>query len=68
MSLSFLGERNILQNTFSMSNLPRRSFAKFVVSDIASSSFTGERFGGTIDFIAGLEIFNKEKLREDPFH
>lgn len=51
-----------------MSNLPRRSFAKFVVSDIASTSFTGERFGGTIDFIAGLEIFNKEKLREDPFH
>ena len=67
MSLSLPGKRSILQNTFLISNLPRRSFAKFVVSDIASTSFEDERIGGILECNDELGIFDREKTSSGSF-
>ena len=67
MSLSLPGKGSILQNTFLISNLPRRSFAKFVVLDIASTSFEDERIGGTLECNDELGIFDREKTSSGSF-
>ena len=67
MSLSLPGKGSILQNTFSISNLPRRSSAKFVESDIASTSFEDERIGGTLVCNDELGIFDREKTSSGSF-
>ena len=67
MSLSLPGKGSILQNTFLISNLPRRSFAKFVESDIASTSFEDERICGTFVCNDELGIFDREKTSRGSF-
>ena len=67
MSLSLPGKGSILQNTFSISNLPRRSFTKSVLSDIASTSFEDERIGGTLVCNDELGIFDREKTSSGSF-
>ena len=68
MSLSLPGKGSILQNTFSISNLPIISFVKFVESDVASTSFEDERIDGTLGCNVELEIFDREKLLVDHSH
>ena len=67
MSFSLPGKGSILQNTFLISNLPRRSFAKFVESDIASTSFEDERISGTSLYNDELGIFDREKTSSGSF-
>ena len=62
MSLSIPGKGKILQNTCSISNLPRRSFVKFVESNIDSISFEVERIGGTLAYNVELGIFDRGKF------
>ena len=67
MSLSLPGKGNILQNTFSISNLPRRSFAKFIESDITSTSFEVDRISGTMGCNVKVRIFDRGKNSSESF-